>query len=165
MLGAIFLILAFFAFQVLPINYAGLALIILGIILFILEVKIVSYGLLTIGGIVAMIFGSLMLIDVNQAPEVLKAVSLKVILPIVIFTAAFVIISLTLALKAHKAKPTTGIEGMIGETGQTITDVDKTGMAIVHGEYWKVRSDTPIPKGTEIVVLDVDRMVLKVKPK
>ena len=79
-LGAIFLILAFFAFQVLPINYAGLALIILGIILFILEVKIVSYGLLTIGGIVAMIFGSLMLIDVNQAPEVLKAVSLKVIL-------------------------------------------------------------------------------------
>jgi len=164
-LGAIFLILAFFAFQVLPINYAGLALIILGIILFILEVKIVSYGLLTIGGIVAMIFGSLMLIDVNQAPEVLKAVSLKVILPIVIFTAAFVIISLTLALKAHKAKPTTGIEGMIGETGQTITDVDKTGMAIVHGEYWKVSSDTPIPKGTEIVVLDVDRMVLKVKPK
>lgn len=164
-LGAIFLILAFFAFQVLPINYAGLALIILGIILFILEVKIVSYGLLTIGGIVAMIFGSLMLIDVNQAPEVLKAVSLKVILPIVIFTAAFVIISLTLALKAHKAKPTTGIEGMIGETGQTITDVDKTGMAIVHGEYWKVRSDTPILKGTEIVVLDVDRMVLKVKPK
>ncbi|MBP9006121.1 MAG: nodulation protein NfeD [Candidatus Marinimicrobia bacterium] len=164
-LGAIFLILAFFAFQVLPINYAGLALIILGIILFILEVKIVSYGLLTIGGIVAMIFGSLMLIDVNQAPEVLKAVSLKVILPIVIFTAAFVIISLTLALKAHKAKPTTGIEGMIGETGQTITDVDKTGMAIVHGEYWKVSSDTPIPKGTEIVVLDIDRMVLKVKPK
>ncbi|HOU17383.1 MAG TPA: nodulation protein NfeD [Candidatus Marinimicrobia bacterium] len=164
-LGAIFLILAFFAFQVLPINYAGLALIILGIILFILEVKIISYGLLTIGGIVAMTLGSLMLIDVNQAPEILEAVSLKVILPIVIFTAAFVIISLTLALKAHKRKPTTGIEGMIGETGQTITDVDKTGMAIVHGEYWKVRSDTPIPKGTEIVVLDVDRMVLKVKPK
>ncbi|HQQ86196.1 MAG TPA: nodulation protein NfeD [Candidatus Marinimicrobia bacterium] len=164
-LGAIFLILAFFAFQVLPINYAGLALIILGIILFILEVKIVSYGLLTIGGIVAMTLGSLMLIDVNQAPEILEAVSLKVILPIVIFTAAFVIISLTLALKAHKGKPTTGIEGMIGETGQTITDVDKTGMAIVHGEYWKVSSDTPIPKGTEIVVLDVDRMVLKVKPK
>ncbi len=164
-LGAIFLILAFFAFQVLPINYAGLALIILGIILFILEVKIISYGLLTIGGIVAMTLGSLMLIDVNQAPEILEAVSLKVILPIVIFTAAFVIISLTLALKAHKRKPTTGIEGMIGETGQTITDVDKTGMAIVHGEYWKVSSDTPILKGTEIVVLDVDRMVLKVKPK
>lgn len=112
-----------------------------------------------------MTLGSLMLIDVNQAPEILEAVSLKVILPIVIFTAAFVIISLTLALKAHKRKPTTGIEGMIGETGQTITDVDKTGMAIVHGEYWKVSSDTPILKGTEIVVLDVDRMVLKVKPK
>ncbi|HPC36087.1 MAG TPA: nodulation protein NfeD [Candidatus Marinimicrobia bacterium] len=164
-LGAIFIILAFFAFQVLPINYAGLALIILGIVFFILEVKIVSYGLLTIGGIVAMIFGSLMLIDVNQAPEILKAVSLKVILPIVIFTAVFVIVSLSLALKAHKRQPTTGVEGMIGETGQTITDVEKTGMAIVHGEYWKVSSEMPISKGTEIVVLDVDRMVLKVKPK
>ncbi|MDD5540080.1 MAG: nodulation protein NfeD [Candidatus Marinimicrobia bacterium] len=164
-LGSIFLILAFFAFQVLPINYAGLALIIVGIVLFILEVKIVSYGLLTIGGIIAMILGSLMLIDVNQAPEILRAVSLKVILPIVLFTAAFVILSLTLALKAHRRKPTTGAEGLVGETGRAITNIKPTGMAIVHGEYWQVHSDTPIAKGTEIVVLDVDRMILKIKPK
>jgi len=164
-LGAIFLILAFFAFQVLPINYAGLALIIVGIVLFILEVKIISYGLLTIGGIIAMILGSLMLIDVNQAPDILKAVSLKVILPIVIFTATFVILSLTLALKAHRRKPTTGAEGLVGETGRAITDIALTGMAMVHGEYWQVRSDTSIAKGTEIVVLAVERMVLQVQPK
>ncbi|MFH1213412.1 MAG: nodulation protein NfeD [Candidatus Neomarinimicrobiota bacterium] len=164
-LGSIFLILAFFAFQVLPINYAGLALIVVGIVLFILEVKIISFGLLTIGGIVTMTLGSLMLIDVNQAPELLRAVSLNVILPIVLFTAAFIILSLTLALKAYRRKPTTGTEGMIGETGRAITDIEKSGTVQVHGEYWQARSDTPIAKGAEIAVLAVDRMTLLVAQK
>lgn len=164
-LGSIFLILAFFAFQVLPINYAGLALIVVGIVLFILEVKIISYGLLTIGGIVAMTLGSLMLIDVNQAPDILRAVSLKVILPVVIFTALFVIVSLSLALKAHKAKPTTGKEGLVGETGHALTDVEKTGMVMVHGEYWQARSDQPIAKGEKVEVIAVDRMILHVTKK
>jgi len=164
-LGSIFLILAFFAFQVLPINYAGLALIVVGIVLFILEVKIISYGLLTIGGIVAMTLGSLMLIDVNQAPDILRAVSLKVILPVVIFTALFIIVSLTLALKAHKAKPTTGKEGLIGETGHALTDVEKSGMVMVHGEYWQACSDQPIAKGETVEVIAVDRMILHVTKK
>lgn len=161
--GGIFLILAFFSFQVLPINYAGLALIILGIIFFILEVKIVSYGLLTIGGIISMILGSMMLIDINQAPELLRAVSLKVILPIVLFTAAFVIFSLTLALKAYRRKPTTGVEGLIGEIGQAITDINKTGMVQVHGEHWQAVSDEPIEKGSKVIVREVNRMILKVE--
>jgi len=163
-LGAIFLILAFFAFQVLPINYAGLALIIVGIVLFIMEVKIISYGLLTIGGIIAMTLGSLMLIDVNQAPDILRAVSLKVILPVVIFTALFIILSLSLALKAHQRKPTTGKEGLIGETGHALTDIENSGMVMVHGEYWQARSDQPIAKGATVEVIAVDHMILVVKP-
>ncbi|MFA4838551.1 MAG: nodulation protein NfeD [Candidatus Neomarinimicrobiota bacterium] len=165
MLGGIFLILAFFSFQVLPINYAGLALIVVGIVLFILEVKIVSFGLLTIGGIVAMTLGSMMLIDVNQAPDILRAISLKVILPIVLFTAAFVILAFSMTLKAHRRKPVTGLEGLIGEIGQAITDINKTGTVQVHGEYWQARSDTVLTKGSEVVVLKVERMTLHVAKK
>lgn len=109
-----------------------------------------------------MTLGSLMLIDVNQAPDILRAVSLKVILPVVIFTALFVIVSLTLALKAHQRKPTTGKEGLIGETGHALTEVGKTGMVIVHGEYWQAISDQPIAKGENIRVVALDHMVLRV---
>ncbi len=164
-LGGIFLILAFFAFQVLPINYAGLALIIVGILLFILEVKIVSYGLLTIGGIIAMTLGSMMLIDVNQAPDTLRAISLKVIIPIVLFTAAFIVVALSYVVKAHRRPPTTGREGIIGERGKAITNISATsGMVQVHGEYWKAVADQPIEKETAITVLSIDGMVLKVAP-
>lgn len=164
-LGGIFLILAFFAFQVLPINYAGLALIIVGIILFILEVKIVSYGLLTIGGIVAMTLGSMMLIDVSQAPTTLKAISLKVIIPVVIFTAGFIIVALRYTIQAHRRKPTTGIEGLIGEEGKVIKEVTPNGgMVQVHGEYWQAVSEETITKGTPVFVTEVHGMRLKVKP-
>ncbi len=164
-LGAVFLILAFFAFQVLPINYAGLALIIVGIILFILEVKIVSFGLLTIGGIIAMTLGSMMLIDVSQAPETLQAISLKVILPVVLFTAAFIIFALTYVIRAHRRQPTTGVEGLVGLTGTAISDINPIGTVQVHGEYWKATARTPIPRGASITVLAVENMVLHVTQK
>ncbi|PIS28142.1 MAG: serine protease [Candidatus Marinimicrobia bacterium CG08_land_8_20_14_0_20_45_22] len=162
-LGGIFLILAFFSFQILPINYAGLALIVVGIVLFILEVKIVSFGLLTIGGIISMLLGSMMLIDVTNAPKALFSISLSVIIPIVLFSAAFFIVALMLTVKTHQQKPTTGKEGLLEETGIALTDVFRSGMVAVHGEYWQAISDEPIEKGSRIVVRTVDRMTLKVE--
>jgi len=162
-LGGIFLILAFFSFQVLPINYAGLALIVVGIVLFILEVKIVSFGLLTIGGIISMLLGSMMLIDVTNAPKALFSISLSVIIPIVLFSAAFFVVALMLTVKTHQRKPTTGKEGLLEETGIAFTDVYRSGMVAVHGEYWQAVSSEPIEKGSRIVVRAIDRMTLKVE--
>ncbi len=161
--GGIFLILAFFALQVLPINYAGLALIVVGIILLILEISITSYGLLTIGGIISMILGSMMLFDVSEAPKALFSVSLKVILPVVILTALFFIFALSMAFRAHKRKPSTGNEGLVGEIGTATTDIEKSGKVLVHGEYWDASSEKPIAKGSEIVVKAVSRMKLQVE--
>jgi len=162
-LGGIFLILAFFAFQVLPINYAGLALIIVGIILFILEIKIISYGLLTIGGLISMILGSMMLFNVNEAPRALYNVSLAVIIPVVICTVLFFVVALSYVVKAHKNKPTTGREGITGEIGIAATEINPTGTVKVHGEIWHARATQPIPKGTQIIVKAVERMVLTVE--
>ena len=104
-IGGICLILAFYAFQTLPVNYAGLLLIILAVILFILEVKIISHGILTIGGVVSMIIGSLMLFD---SPEPFMKLSLSVILPAVLVTTVFFTVTISLALKAYKRRPVTG---------------------------------------------------------
>jgi membrane-bound serine protease (ClpP class) len=162
-LGGIFLILAFFAFQVLPINYAGLALIIVAIILFILEISITSYGLLTIGGLISMVLGSLMLFNVSEAPKALFSVSLSVIIPVVIVTALFVIFAVTFVVKAHKHKPTTGREGIIGETGYAATDLKNIGSVMVHGEIWKARATEPIAKDAPIIVKAIDKMVVVVE--
>ncbi len=161
--GGICLILAFFSFQVLPINYAGLALIIVGIILFILEVSITSFGLLTIGGIISMLFGSMMLIDYSEAPQALFSISLKVIIPFVLFTAVFIILALTMALKTYKSKVTTGAEGIIGEFGEVIHDIspEKTGKVLVHGEIWLAASNQNINKGDEITVISVVKNKMK----
>ena len=162
-LGGIFLILAFFAFQVLPINYAGLALIIVGIILFILEIKIVSYGLLTIGGLISMILGSMMLFNVEEAPQALYRVSLAVIIPVVICTLLFFVVALSYVVKAHKHKPTTGQEGIVGETGIATTDISPAGTVKVHGEIWRAQATQPILKGAQIIVKAVERMILTVE--
>jgi membrane-bound serine protease (ClpP class) len=159
-LGAIFLILAFFAFQVLPVNYAGLLLIILGVILFILEVKVTSYGMLTIGGIISMLFGSIMLID---TPEPLFRISWYVILSVVAFTALFFIAALSLALRAHQSKITTGMEGLIGMKGIAETRIREKGSVLVHGEIWNATSREPIPKGSNVVVVGYERMTLIVE--
>ena len=162
-LGGIFLILAFFAFQVLPINYAGLALIIVGIILFILEIKIVSYGLLTIGGLISMILGSMMLFNVEEAPQALYRVSLAVIIPVVICTLLFFVVALSYVVKAHKHRPTTGQEGIVGEIGIATTDISPAGTVKVHGEIWRAQATQPILKGAQIIVKAVEHMVLTVE--
>ena len=161
--GGIFLILAFYAFQTLPVNYAGLALIIFAIILFILEVKVISHGLLTIGGIISMIMGSLMLFE---SPEPFFRLSFSIIVPSVLITALFFTITFRLAYKAYKSKPVTGSEGLIGLEGKAIEDIrDSHGMVSLHGELWSASSDAPIEKGSKIIVVAISGLSLRVKKK
>jgi membrane-bound serine protease (ClpP class) len=161
--GGIFLILAFYAFQTLPVNYAGLALIILAIILFILEVKIVSHGVLTIGGIVAMSFGSLMLFE---SAEPLYKLSLSIIIPAVLITALFFTLTFRLAYKAYRTTPVTGSESLIGLEGKATEDITKVGgMVSLHGELWSAVSDTRIEKGSPIIVTEVTGLKLKVNKR
>jgi membrane-bound serine protease (ClpP class) len=160
-MGGICLILAFYAFQTLPVNYAGLLLIILAIILFILEVKIVSHGVLMIGGIISMVIGSLMLFE---SPAPFMKLSLSVILPAVFVTALFFTLTLHLAFKAYKRKPVTGSEGLIGVEGVASTDITRDGgMVLLHGERWASFSDEPISKGEKVKVEAVSGLKVKVK--
>ncbi len=160
-IGGICLILAFYAFQTLPVNYAGLLLIILALILFILEIKITSHGVLTLGGIISMIIGSLMLFE---SPAPFMKLSLALVLPAVVVTAIFFTVTLSLAFKAQRRKPVTGVEGLIGESGIADTDVTKEGgMVSLHGERWTAFSDEPIPKGSRVVVDRVSGLKVKVR--
>jgi membrane-bound serine protease (ClpP class) len=160
-IGGICLILAFYSFQTLPVNYAGLLLIILAIILFILEVKIISHGVLTIGGIISMVIGSIMLFE---SPAPFMKLSLAIILPAVIATALFFTMTFGLAFKALKRKPVTGSEGLIDMVGIADTDITGDGgMASLHGERWSAYSDGPIGKGEKIRVVSVNDLKIKVK--
>jgi membrane-bound serine protease (ClpP class) len=162
--GAVCLILAFFALQVLPINYAGLLLILVAIVLFIMEVKITSFGLLTIGGIVAMLLGSLMLIDQppdNFAPVL--SISLSLIITVVALTAAFFIFAFGMAFRTHRKKATTGNEGMVGENGVAQSKISPEGNVKVHGEIWQATSEASIKKGEKVRILSVEGLVLKVE--
>ncbi len=160
--GGICLILAFFAFQTLPINYAGILLMILAVILFIAEVKVVSHGLLTIGGIISMILGSLMLIN---SPEPYMRVSLVVVLTVVMGTALFFIFAVGLGIKAQMKKVTTGDKGMIGMIGVTRTEIKPEGYVFIHGELWKAECDPQtggIEKGEKVKVIGIENLMLKV---
>jgi membrane-bound serine protease (ClpP class) len=158
-LGAIFLILAFFALQMLPINYAGLALILLGIILFIAEVKITSYGMLSVGGAVCMLLGSIMLAE--NLPEYMK-ISKGVIIPAVLVSAGFFLFAAAMAIRIRRKKPTTGIEGLMGEMGISESVIYPEGTVSIHGELWTAQCDERIEKGERIKVVGVDNLKLKV---
>jgi membrane-bound serine protease (ClpP class) len=159
-LGGISLLLAIFAFQILPINYVGLILIILAIILFILEVKVHSYGMLSVGGILAMIIGSLMLIEA-PIPELRP--SLRFIIPVALGFALIFIFLVSLVVRSHRARVKTGREGLLGETGQALTDLNLEGKVFVHGEYWKARAEEPIPKGSKVIISGVlDNLTVRV---
>jgi len=151
-LGGISLLLAVFAFQILPINYVGLGLIFLAIILFVLEIKVQSFGMLAVGGIAAMIIGSLMLV---KAPIAELRPSLGFVVPVVLGFAAIVIFLLTLVFKAHLRRPVTGREGMIGETGTARTDLSPTGYVFVQGELWKAEAASPVRAGEKVKVVAV----------
>jgi membrane-bound serine protease (ClpP class) len=158
--GAIFLILAFYSFQTLPVNYAGVLLIILGLVLFILEIKIVSHGVLTIGGIISMVLGSLMLFE---SPAPFFRLSLLLVLPAVIVTALFFTVTFSLAYRASRRKPTTGREGMLGRKGVAKTDITREGgMVSVEGELWSAYSDDVIVQGEKVVVEAIADLKIKV---
>ena len=154
--GAISLILAFFASYVLPINYAGVALIMLAIVLFIAEIKITSAGLLTIGGLVSLFLGGLMLIDtVDPALQVSKSVLISV----VVFVGVVVALATYFVVRAYKRQPTTGEEGMVGKLAQ----VRKNGMVYVDGALWQAQCNEELVEGSEVEVVGVDKLKLIVR--
>jgi len=158
--GGICLILAFFALQTLPINYAGLLLILFALILFIAEIKVPSFGLLTVGGVISMILGSIMLI---KSPAEFLRISWMTIIPAVIITVAFFVFAGGMALRARLKKPTTGREGLVGEVGVARTKLDPAGKIFVHGEYWNAVCEQPVEEGEEVVVEKVESMKLRVR--
>ncbi len=159
--GAISLILAFYSLQSLPINYAGVLLIILGIIFFVLEATVTSYGLLAIGGVASMILGSLMLI---KSDAEFFQISWAVIIPVVITTAAVSLFIVGMGVRAMRRPPQTGSEGMIGSVGIAKTALRPDGKLAIHGELWDAISDAPIEPGTSAKVLRVEGLTLYVTP-
>jgi membrane-bound serine protease (ClpP class) len=160
--GAISLILAFYSLQALPVNYAGLLLILLSIILFILEIKVTSYGALTMGGIISLVLGSMMLIE---SPAPYMKISFYVILPAAAATAAFFIFLVGAGIKAQRKKPTTGKEGLIGEAGIAESDIKGEGKVFIHGELWDAHSSEEIKSGSEVIVTGVEGLKLTVRSK
>ncbi len=160
-IGGISLILAFFAMQTLPVNYAGVALILFSIILFIAEIKVISHGILTIGGIISLIIGSLMLFE---TPDPALRVSWSVLIPAVAITSLFFITVIAIALKAQLKKPQGGQEGMVGEEGEAVTDVFEEGNVLIHGEYWSAVSDVPVAKGSKVRVIRVEHLKVRIEP-
>jgi membrane-bound serine protease (ClpP class) len=161
-IGGISLILAFFAFQSLPINYAGLLLILFGIVLLIAEIKVVSHGVLTIGGIISIVLGSLMLVN---TPEMPLTVSWKVIVPVVAATAGIFVFAISAGIRAQMRKPATGPEGLVGQLGVVRTPIAPEGQVFVRGEIWRAVSDQEaIPEGTRVRIVSVDGLTLHVAP-
>lgn len=157
--GGICLLLSFFALQVLPVNYVGILLIILSVILFVIELKVASYGLLSIGGVIGLTLGSIMLFDTG---ETAMRVSWAVIIPMVATVSAFFVFALGLVVRAWLKQPRTGKQGLIGEMGVALTDVAEGGKVAIHGEYWNAQSDGPISKGEKVRVVSVDDLCLTV---
>jgi membrane-bound serine protease (ClpP class) len=158
-IGGICLLLSFFALQTLPVNYAGVLLILFGILLFIAEIKVISHGLLTIGGIISLIFGSLMLFN---SPDPAMRVSLQVLIPAVAVISFFFAVVIALVVKAQMQKRYTGVEAMVGEDGEASTDVHEDGRVFIKGEYWRAFSDQKVEKGRKVRVVNVEGMKLKV---
>jgi len=159
-IGGISLLLSFFAFQTLPVNYTGMALILLGIILFIAEIKVVSYGMLAVGGMVSMVLGSLMLFP---SPEPYLRLSWSVIIVTVLTTTIFFTVVIAKVVQAHREKTITGVEAMPGEQGVADTDIMPEGKVMLRGEYWNAESSEPIMKGEKVQVVEVNGLHLKVQ--
>ncbi len=159
-LGGISLILAFYAFQALPINIAGLLLIILGGLFFVLELQVASHGLLTAAGIVAMLLGSLMLID---SPAPFLQISLSAIIGVTAATAAFFILIVGAAIRAHRRQPTTGREGLIGLTAVAKTPLKPDGQIFLRGELWNATCEEAVELGGKVEITGVNGLTLNVK--
>lgn len=159
--GGISLLLAFFALQALPVNYVGVMLILFSLVLFIAEVKVISHGLLTVGGTIAFVLGATMLFE---GPGSLFAVSWSVIVPVAILTVAFFVFAMRLAYKTWKSQPTTGREGLVGERGVVRRRIDPVGKVAVHGEIWTARATEPIEAGAPVEVIASEGLTVDVRP-
>ena len=157
--GGVSLLLAFFAFSVLPVNAAGLLLILFGLLLLVLEIKVTSYGLLTGGGLVSLVFGSMILMD-SSLPEL--QLDLRVVLPVVLGFAAIAVFLVRLAVAAQRQPPLTA---MVGEPGKALTVItpDGIGQVAAHGEIWNATAQESIPEGSRVRVTEVDRLTLVVR--
>jgi membrane-bound serine protease (ClpP class) len=152
-IGGICLILAFFALQMLPINYAGVALILLGI-------KITSYGMLSVAGVISLLLGSVMLID---SPAAFLQISfVRFILPVVVVSAAFFLFALIMVVRAHRRRPTTGKEGLIGRIGVATVDLKPEGVVEIRGELWNAVAEEEIKAGEKVQVKEMDGMKVRV---
>lgn len=158
--GAISLILAFYSFQSLPVNYAGVLLILFGVVLFVLEISVTSYGLLALGGIVSMILGSLMLI---KADAPFLQISWAVILPAVALAAGFTLLVVGMGVRAMRRQPSTGREGMVGLVGVAKTALAPQGQILVHGELWEAISEQPLQPGDPAEVTRLEGLTLYVR--
>jgi membrane-bound serine protease (ClpP class) len=163
-IGAISLILSFICLQALPINYGGLALILLGLLLLIAEIFVPSFGILGIGGIISFLLGSMFLIDPTMSD---LTISLYVILPTVLTVGGIMLFIAVFVMKAFRRKTATGPEALIGKEGTAIVDFDENfqGKVFVYGDYWNAKSVEPLKKGDEIIVIEIHDMRLTVKKR
>ncbi|MCK4412838.1 MAG: nodulation protein NfeD [Candidatus Eisenbacteria sp.] len=159
--GAVALFLAFFALQMLPVRTAGIALIVLALILFLLEIKVTSYGALSIGGVAALLFGSLMLFETNGTGV---GLSWGVVLPSVVIVGGLFIFAAAMAFRAQTRRSVTGREGLVGRIGEALSDFDARGRVFVHGEIWNASSRTPVRRGQRVRVREVRGMEIEVEP-
>ena len=159
-IGGISLILAFFALQTLPVNYAGILLIVLAIIFFIMEMKITSYGLLSVAGIVSLLLGSLMLFE-GDTPDM--KLSLQVLLPTIILISGFFVAVASLVFRAQMSKPATGSMGLVGEIGIVKKALTPEGKVFVHGELWNARAKEPLDEDAKVRVVKVVNLILEVE--
>ncbi len=159
-IGGIAIILAFFAMQTLPVNYAGILLIVLALVFFIMEMKITSYGLLSVAGIIALSLGSLMLFK-DAGPAI--RLSWGVLVPTLVMVSGFFVMAAGLVFRAHTRKPMTGVRGLIGETGTVKAALSPAGKVLVHGELWQAKADREVAAGEKVRVTAVNGLVLKVE--
>ncbi len=159
--GTISLVLAFYALQSLPVNYAGVLLFLLGIVFLILEASVTSYGVLAIGGLISMLLGSVMLIKTDV--EFLQ-ISWTVILPVVALVSGFTFFMVGMGMRAMRHRPVTGREEMIGLVGIVKTALTPHGQLAIHGELWEAVSEQPLQPGDKAEVTRLDGLRLHVKP-
>mgnify|MGYP001813701463 FL=1 len=158
--GVIAMVLALYSLSVLPLSWAGVGLIAISLLLFLLEVKVTSFGLLTVGGVICFVLGSLMLFD-GPIPDM--RVSLGVVLPTAVVVAAATVFLLGRVIRAHRRQVMTGRAGLVGEIGKALSDIEADGKVMVHGEYWDARSTGGrIEKGSEVQVKAVGERRLDV---
>jgi membrane-bound serine protease (ClpP class) len=159
-IGGISLLLAFFGLSTLPVNYTGILLIVFSIILFIAEIKIMSHGMLTVGGVISLALGSFLLFE---TPEPALRLSFQVLIPAVLVASGFFIVVIWLAVKAQMRKHYSGTESMIEGQGEASTDIDGEGKVFFQGEYWTGQSDRFIPKGAKVRITKVSGLKLIVE--